>query len=270
LQAAAAEIPTCGDLSGSDTVAVHAAHPSSSASAGATAVPAPPCNELQTAVTAAMLQLAAARPDAAARIAELQQELLQLAAGTPVLEAGVCAPLRPCTPGLALPEHAGVKMPVRQEAGDSPAQPPGVAQWHGGAVSTPGQELLQVSTPTAGHPAGAMLADSPLGLGTPRLGEAAVPSYARMVGNQHSQEPPSRAAWDLSAENVMQYGNAPGQQQSSLFAAAPGLGVGWGKPFVQASADCLPAWSWDGSSGCEWAGMGVAVPTECGNHARRC
>jgi hypothetical protein len=252
-QVVAAEVPTCGDISGSDTVAVHAAHPSSSADADATSVP--PCNELQGTVTAAMLQLAAARPDAAARIAELQQELLQLAAGAPMLEAGVCAPLRPCTPGLTLPEHAAVKVHVQQEAGDRAAQLPGVAKLRDGAVSTPGQEMLQVSTPTAGHPAGAILADSPLGLGTPRLGEAAVAPYARSA--QHSQEPSSRAAWGLSAEDGSQYDDAPRLQQLPLCAAGPQLGAGRDQPCVQGSAECLPPWRWDGNAGCEWAVIGA-------------
>lgn len=270
-QVVAAEVPSCGDITGSDTAADHVAHTSSSAVADATSVP--PCDDLQATVTAAMLQLAAARPDAAARIAELQQELLQLAAGAPMLEAGVCGPLRPCTPGLALPEHAAVKVPVQQGAGDRAAQLPGVAKVRDGAVSTAGQEMLQVSTPTAGHPAGAILADSPQGLGTPRLGEAAAAPYARFVGTQQSQQPSSRAAWSMSAEDGSQYADVPRLQQSPLFAAGPGLGAGWGEPCAQASANCFPSWCWDGSVGCEWAGMGAGVglfarPVGCGSCAR--
>lgn len=268
-QAVAAEDPTCH---GSDTGAVRAAHPSSSAPAGATAVPAPPCNDLQATVNAAMLQLAAARPDAAARIADLQQELLQLAASTPVLETGVCAPLRPCTPGLVLPEHAAVQVPVQQEARYSAVQPLGAAKLRGGAVSMPGQEILQVSTPTAGHPAGAILADSPLGLGTPRLGEA-VPPYACIVGTQHGPEPSSRAAWGSSDEDLSQYADAPRLQQSPLVAAGPVLWARWG--CVQGSADCPPVGDWDRSAGYEWASMGLragllAGSVGCGSHADMC
>jgi hypothetical protein len=268
-QAVADEDSTCGDISGSDTVAVRAAHPSSSAPAGATAAVAPPSKDLQATVIAAMLQLAAARPDAAARIAELQQELLQLAARTPVLEAGVYVPLRPCTPGLVLPEHTAVKVPVQQEAGCSAVQPPGAAKLRGGVVSTPRQEILQVSTRTAGHPAGAVLADSPLGLGTPRLDEAVAPPYACIVGTQHGPQPSSRAAWGSSAEDLSQYADVPGLQQSPLLAAGPVL---WGQPFVQGSADCPPWGNWEGCAGYEWAGMGLraglfAGSVGCGSHA---
>jgi hypothetical protein len=184
---------------------------------------------LQDSLSAVLAQLAAARPHAACRVAQLHEELLQLVAG-----AGVLSSFEPVQPYAAIlpgspvgPNGCGMgvqtPVPVQQEGDTAARQLMGGAHLSAASSKETVHRPPTVAAPSAGQSAGAVVQDTLPDLSTPKIIDAVAAAFA-CAGSFGAQGVPpcNTATRDPLAAGVTTLSNSPlswlDMQQSQLFA----------------------------------------------------
>jgi hypothetical protein len=235
-QGVAADAAAFAPYSSQPSLPINSASFTSSACQGSEILPAVFDSALQDSLSAVLGQLAAARPVAACRIAQLHEELLQLVAGRGVLSS--FEPVQPCA-AVQGPTATGCGTGVEPVLALVPVQQEGNAA--AGQLLTGAHFTASCSTETAPtassacQSAGAAVQDTLPDLSTPKITEAAA-SASACAGSfgAHSNPPCATATWDtpLTAEDTT-VSNSPiswaHMQLSQLFAPSSMLDAGSGR-----------------------------------------